>query len=245
MQQCLLVKETAQEFKEYLVEAQEKASNDDSEVLSKGVSQLSLAPADEGVDVKEEEVERGEDDDFDEEEEEENKEYSRRELVVVQSCVSLMDCSLDAIKHVLQVITTVADTLQLPVDNSNSSSEASVTAGSTVFKMSDATLQAVTSSSVINTNISSDVNYCEQWVAQLAYLTQSLNKDVLNLGAELYPPFEEEVAETVLPLYGTLKDHVASYLQLVSAPRLIHYWDATTMQKQEFLLAQLKSCNFI
>lgn len=83
--------------------------------------------------------------------------------------------------------------------------------------------------------------YSEQWVAQLAYLAQALYKDVLDLGAELYPPFESDCTK-IQEFFNTLKSHCADYLRLVLVDALVSYQAEEGRARLAQLLGDVEAC---
>lgn len=83
--------------------------------------------------------------------------------------------------------------------------------------------------------------YSQQWVAQLAHLTQLLNKDALDLGAELYPPFESDLTK-IGANFDTLRSHCLAYLQLVNAESLRSLLSAEHATKIAELSAEITNC---
>lgn len=83
--------------------------------------------------------------------------------------------------------------------------------------------------------------YAQQWVAQLAHLTQLLNKDVLDLGAELYPPFESDCSK-IQGYFENLRAHCTDYLRLVDVESLRALQTAENAAKIAELLSEVDAC---
>ena len=198
------MKETIQEFKAYLEEAQAKQTA----ALESSMNRLDISPdeaaasAGSGSSVPAG-IEAGDNDDeedFDEDDEEE-LDYTAREVEVVSSAVQLISKTLGCMKHTLQIATAVCDTVA-----AQQQQQQVATPAETVF----------TSAATTATSMST---YSERWVAELAHLTQLLKKDVLDLGAELYPPFEADCS-VIESRFALLRAHCEDYLRLVDAEAL-------------------------
>jgi hypothetical protein len=204
-----------QEFKAYVEEAHEKqaaASSVDTLETKLAASTLNHSGA------TAEDVEEGEDGSDDEEGEGDDDgelDYTTREVVVVEDCVKLLGKALGCIKHTLQIATAVCDTTH-------------TTAPQTVFA----------AASGAETGL---LQYSEQWVAQLAHLSQLLKKDVLDLGAELYPPFEKDTS-AIEGHFATLREHCLSYLRLTDADALRSLQTAEHTEKIAQLLREVEEC---
>lgn len=152
-------------------------------------------------------IEAGDNDDeedFDEDDEEE-LDYTAREVEVVSSAVQLISKTLGCMKHTLQIATAVCDTVA-----AQQQQQQVATPAETVFT------SAATTATTATTSMS---RYSERWVAELAHLTQLLKKDVLDLGAELYPPFEADCS-VIESHFALLRAHCEDYLRLVDAEAL-------------------------
>ena len=200
------MKETIQEFKAYLEEAQAKQTA----ALESSMNRLDISPdeaaasAGSGSSVPAG-IEAGDNDDeedFDEDDEEE-LDYTAREVEVVSSAVQLISKTLGCMKHTLQIATDVCDTVA-------AQQQQVATPAETVFT------SAATTATTAATSMST---YSERWVAELAHLTQLLKKDVLDLGAELYPPFEADCS-VIESRFALLRAHCEDYLRLVDAEAL-------------------------
>ena len=86
------------------------------------------------------------------------------------------------------------------------------------------------------------VEYCQQWMAQLAHLSQLLNKDVLNLGAELYPPFESDPSK-ITSYFEELRSHCRDYLLLVDSEVLRALQSAEHAAKIAELQQDVHACS--
>lgn len=139
LRSCAVVKDTIAEFQNYLSESQS---------------------CEEGLEIKDVEVEcRGRDDADDGGDEDDDDDSdgipttysSREEVSFARRCVELMILALDGLKFALTSTTTTADAI------SNLSAEA-------------------------------DCAACDRWVERVAELSKALEGAVIDLGAELYPP---------------------------------------------------------
>ncbi len=94
----MAIKETLQEFENYIISAKEHHSLTPEERLAKEINTLTV-----------DDVEDNEDDDFDDENEGDNSEYTLDELAVVEISVEAIRLSLDLSKTVLNIMTSVGD----------------------------------------------------------------------------------------------------------------------------------------
>lgn len=217
-----MVKQTLDEFKGYVEEAHAKqkeeastAAQDGADQLATGVTNIALS-ADA---VTAEDVEDAEDSDFDDDCEDE-LDYTPRETALVEACVKLIGKTLGALKNSLLTITTVCDATH--------SIYSPAAASTTVFSAAEEQQAAVRA-------------YSQQWVAQLAFLAQVLYKEVLDLGAELYPPFESDSAK-IEEYFSTLRSHCADYLRLVQAESLAAFQAEEGRARIAQLLQDVELC---
>eukprot|EP01032_Pedospumella_encystans_P026285 gene26285-29691_t len=122
MQNCILVKETLQEFKAYLDEAREKRARQAEELpesVLTGVANIALSA--QGP-VVAEDVEGDSEQDSDEENDEDDCEdeldYTPEEVRVVEASVVLLGKTVGCIKHTLFIATTVCDAIIAPTSAS-------------------------------------------------------------------------------------------------------------------------------
>jgi hypothetical protein len=203
-----------QEFKAYLEEAHEKqAAASSADALETKLAAVTLSAT--NMEGGREDESGDEDEDGEDEEEDGNLDYTAREVVVVEDCVKLLGKALGCIKHTLQIATAVCDTTHAG-------------APSTVFA----------AASGAETNLA---QYSEQWVAQLAHLSLLLKKDVLDLGAELYPPFEKDCSG-IEGHFATLREHCLDYLRLTNADALRGLQSAEHTAKIAQLLREVDEC---
>ena len=235
VQNCLLVKDTLQEFKAYLEEAREKqtrraeqeaaAAVELPESVLTGVANIALSAQgiepESAVTMAAEDVEGSdeEDADSDEDEDEDELDYTPAEVALVEAATRLLAKTIGCIKHTLFIATPVCDAL----------STANITTATTTPSASGVTASPEA------------VQYSQRWVAQLAHLTQLLNKDALDLGAELYPPFESDLAK-IEATFGTLRAHCLDYLRLVDVEALRALQTADHAAKIAELSAEVAAC---
>jgi len=222
METCLSMKDTIQEFKCYLDEAYEKRQNQDDEsgITEQLDSKLHVTTHNKhctkGNDCSTKEKEEKEDNEEEEEEEEEEEDgeldYTPMEVIVVETCVTLMGKSLGCIKHSLPIITSVCDATHCNIDKADMD-DTMVTNNGT-GTTSACTVIETGGTKHITTPSTLTRRHSQVWVSRLAYLTQSLHKDLLNLGAELYPPFEKDPSQ-VQALYSNLRDHTLAFVELL------------------------------
>jgi len=152
------------------------------------------------------------DEENDEDDCEDELDYTTEEVRVVEAAVVLLGKTVGCIKHTLFIATTVCDAMTTPA------------------------------SAATTTGAEEGVEkYSQQWVAQMAHLTQLLNKDALDLGAELYPPFESDVTK-ISANFDNLRSHCLAYLQLVDAESLRGMQSAEHAAKIAELTAEITNC---
>lgn len=230
------MKDTLQEFKAYLEEAREKqtrraaeeaAAAELPESVLTGVAKIALSAQGIEPEVTAEDAEESDDEDADEDEDdcEDELDYTPAEVAVVEAATRLLAKTIGCIKHTLFITTTVCDTLS--------------TANSTAAAPS---AEAGASGSASGVTASPEaVQYSQRWVAQLAHLTQLLNKDALDLGAELYPPFESDLGK-IEANFDTLRAHCLDYLRLVDVEALRALQTAEHVAKIAELSAEVTAC---
>lgn len=195
-QRCAGVKETVREFEEYIeeyreaAEAETVASEGDSatETVFRAAQQLSLSEK-----TGKSEEEDGDDEDKfgdDDDDDDEDTQYSSAEVAVVVSSVALMRLTLDCTKAVLGAVSTASDSI--------------------VTALADEGLCAEESSALQLLEGRSQV-----WVGALARCCDTLQSRTVDLGAELYPPLEDQVV--IATMYNALLESVQQTLDLLLA----------------------------
>ena len=186
------------------------------------------------------EDDEGEDDE-DEDEDDGELDYTPAEVRAVEACVALMQQTLACMKQSMQIATVVCDATHTHA-TSNTVDSVSASAG------------AGASSEELGLGL---VAHSQRWVAQLASLAPALNKEVLDLGAELYPPFEAELAEGGCPaggggegkvrcLFASLKAHCQDYLRLLTAnTALQHLFTPEQLAKLHELSVNISACTLV
>lgn len=211
----MLVKETVQEFKGYLEEAAEKAQA----ALEEGMAKASLND-EAGDSAADGDREEDGSDEGDEEDDDGELDYTTKEVQVVEAAVKLLGKTLGSIKHSLQVCTRVCDTAVAQQTGDTPT---------TVFSS-----EAVAEATAVRQG-------SQQWVAQLSRLAQALRKDVLDLGAELYPPFEADCG-AIVERFTLLKERLVGYLQLLDAESLGALQTAEDAARTATLLSEVHDC---
>jgi hypothetical protein len=212
----LVIKETVQEFKAYLDEAAEKAQT----ALAGDMAKASLSDTPVGADEDADECSAGEDDDEDDEDDGGELDYTPKEVQTVEGAVKLLGKALGCVKHSLLIGTGVCD---------RASALNAPGTPTTVFS-SDAVAEATTVRQA-----------SQQWVAQLARLAQGLKKDVLDLGAELYPPFESDCS-TIEDRFAQLRTHCVEYLALLDTEALRGLQTPEDTEKIAQLVREVSEC---
>jgi hypothetical protein len=213
----LVIKETVQEFKAYLDEAAEKAQTALAGDMAK--ASLSDTPVDADEDANGDEGSEGDDDDDDEDDGGE-LDYTPKEVQTVEAAVKLLGKALGCVKHSLLIGTGVCDratALNAPGTPT------------TVFS-SDAVAEATTVRQA-----------SQQWVAQLARLAQGIKKDVLDLGAELYPPFESDCS-SIEERFAQLRTQSLEYLAVLDTEALRGLQTPADAEKIAHLVREVSEC---
>lgn len=235
------MKDTLQEFKAYLEEAREKqtrraeqeaaAAELPATVLT-GVANIALSAQgiepESAVAATAEDVENSDEEDADSDEDEDDLDYTPAEVAVVEAATRLLAKTIGCIKHTLFIATTVCDAL----------CTASITTASTAAPTTAPSASTCASGVTASPEA---VQYSQRWVAQLAHLTQLLNKDALDLGAELYPPFESDLGK-IEATFDTLRSHCLDYLRLVDVEALRALQTADHAAKISELSAEVTAC---
>jgi hypothetical protein len=151
-----------------------------------------------------------------------NLDYTSTELRVVEECVKLMKKSLASIKNTLEVATTVCDATHAAVTSS---------VGDTVF--APTTGQAHTQTQAQTHTQEENRKRSQQWVAQLAQQSSAVYSKVLNLGAELYPPFETDTA-AIEDTFAQLRGSCLELLQLAHTGQSPSSEAAATAAEESF-----------
>jgi hypothetical protein len=196
LEQCLSINETCKEFRGYVDEARRKKCNADEEVdrgdpsfpedsivQSGGHSSSNGTKKNEKYSEKEDKYEYDDDDgnnndaDDNDNDDEEELDYTELEVRMVDLCVLLIARCVEVIKQSIAVVTVVNDAL------SRSSTH-------------DTPLVTVFQTHSLSDNPSFSMwEYSSRWVAHVASLSTEVNTKVLDLGAELYPPFADDLQQ--------------------------------------------------
>jgi len=126
--------------------------------------------------------------------------YTPEELVVMQSCLALLQDTQGVLKASLDGMTEVADALipLIPLTPA---------VNNTVFDESPAGMAAASAAD-------EDILACKEWVARVVRTAEQVELAAVNFGAELYSPLEN--VRTTQNLYTGLKTAVGEALDLLS-----------------------------
>jgi len=223
LEQCLSINETYKEFRGYVDEARKKCNADeevfredasspeDTTVQQSSHNSSNGTKKNEKYSEKEDKDEYDDDDgnnndtdDSDEDEDEEELDYTELEVRMVDLCVLLIARCVEVIKQSIAVVTVVNDAL------SRSSTH-------------DTPLVTVFQTHILSDNPSINIDpsfsmweYSSRWVAHVASLSTEVNTKVLDLGAELYPPFGDDLQQ-IQTLAQALSVEVTRYIRKVVA----------------------------
>lgn len=178
MERCLGVKETLKEFDEYVTQHHKS--------IEESMNQLSLKGDDENDE---------DDEDDEDEDDEEDIPYSEKEVVVVESSMNLVRQCLEAMKTALHTVTIVSDTIYAyPTGHSTGSIDTPPPAIRPSAAGANPTppLEAPELPDVIPIT-----DRCDAWVESAVGYTQEIEDLVLDLGSELYPPFQDCINTTI------------------------------------------------
>jgi hypothetical protein len=177
------------------------------------------------------EEEENEDKNSEDGDEDGNLDYTSTELRVVEGCVKLMKKSLASIKNTLEVATTVCDATH------GGAAAATSSAGDTVFAPTteQASGQPQTQAYIQTQTQTQEESRTrsQQWVAQLAQQSSAVYSKVLNLGAELYPPFEADTA-AIEDTFAQLRGSCLELLQLARTGQCPSSEAAATAAEESF-----------
>ena len=178
MERCAVLKDTVKEFDDYLIAYREKHNNtteNGTETVFTGMNKLSVKEKEKDTeDDDDDEGNDDDDDDFDDEDEE-DAEYTPEEAKVVEKSLELMRMGYETIKLILGAITVVSDNITALVTTAESS-------GTVTEQLTELETSGMS------------------WVAGLSKLSNSIQDQTTDLGAELYPPFAENIEANVKPL---------------------------------------------
>jgi hypothetical protein len=179
------------------------------------------------------EEEENEDKNSEDGDEDGNLDYTSTELRVVEGCVKLMKKSLASIKNTLEVATTVCDATHGAA--AAAAAAATSSAGDTVFApiTEQAPGQPHTQAYTQAQTQEESRKRSQQWVAQLAQQSSAVYSKVLNLGAELYPPFEADTA-AIEDTFAQLRGSCLELLQLARTGQCPSSEAAATAAEESF-----------
>ena len=250
LEQCLSINETYKEFRGYVDEARRKcdadeevdrgdASSPEDSTEQSSHSSSNGTKKNEKYSEKEDKDEYDDDDgnnndaDDSDDEYEEELDYTELEVRMVDLCVLLIARCVEVVKQSIAVVTVVNDAL--------SRSSTHDTPLITVFQT-----HSLSDNPSINIDPSFSMwEYSSRWVAHVASLSTELNTKVLDLGAELYPPFADDLQQ-IQTLAQALSVEVTRYIRkTVAVEPLGDKIDANVkpmLIKMQQLLIEVSSC---
>ena len=194
------MKDTIREFEEYLAQANSNK---------------------EAVKSTEEDDGEEEDDEFDDEE----QEYTPEEVIVVTGAVTHMNLSLRALKETLQVITSVADTVEAAHGTASTTADSVVHSGSAdpslPIAADVASAEAVSAvSEVIIEPVLPSMEILLEWVNDVVSAAADVARAVTDYGIELYPPVSPESLEEPRQAF---EQRINTLLNVVLRSSIIHF----------------------
>jgi len=152
----------------------------------------------------------------------------------VEQCVLLISRCVDSIKQSITVVTAINDGLS---SGPNTHDTSLTTTTTTVFQQ-PATV-------ALGEHCISTREYSSRWMANVVRLSIRVNTKVLDLGAELYPPFADDLQQ-IQAMFQALTIEVVKYIRCVinieSLITRIHDVSAkASLVKMEQLLREVSS----
>ena len=170
--------------------------------------------------VEDVDEEEGDEDD-DEDEEDDEREYTKDEVSVVEPAVALIQLALDTSKCSLNTMTIIADKI---VANH---------------------LQSASSNTDVEVEVDENelVKACQLWVANISATVASMESNVIDFGAELYPPIDIEINSKFQQQRQLLLQDIQVSMQLLQDTRMNQVLEATQLAVIETLAQRYTSCN--